>query len=84
MIRDFAIYNNRKDMQGNKLKSLYYLIQNKGEKINFKEYSLINGLNCLEIREGGFIAIKRTHCKEDSFYPCILKTYLFQDLSKII
>ena len=84
IIRDFAIHNNRKEMQGSKLEAFYRLIQKKGEKIECKEDSVLHGINCLEISKGEFVAIKITLINEHSFYPCKLQTYLLQDLSKLI
>lgn len=73
-IYDFAMHRNRPEMQGNKLKALFKLIELKGEPIETNDQKLF-GLKALQIKEGEFVAIKRTAVNK-SFYPCMLQTYL--------
>lgn len=75
MIRDFAInYKRRPEVQQNKLKALYHLIQKKGAPIQTED-EFLKGLKALEFGNGEYIAIKRTG-SETSFYPCVMKTIL--------
>lgn len=63
-------------IQGEKLKALYTLIQKKGEPVQTDDKELkLNGVMCLEITNGQFVAIKRVGPK-DKFFPCVLHTYL--------
>ena len=79
MIKDFAIDNSRRpEVQGNKLKALYNLVQKKGTAIITKDEKL-EGVKVLEFGEGEFIGFKRTG--GSSFYPCVLKTILLTDLN---
>lgn len=77
-IYDFAMSRPRPEMQGTKLQALFKLIEKRGEPIETKENNL-NGLKALQIKEGEYIAMKRTAIN-GSFYPCMLKTYLLTDL----
>lgn len=77
-IKDFAMSRNRPEMQGNKLKALFRLIEKKGEPIDTKDKTLA-GLKALQIAEGEWVAMKRTAIQE-SFFPCMLKTYLLTSL----
>lgn len=77
-IYDFAMNRSRPEMQGNKLKALFKLIEKRGEPIKTKEESL-KGLKALQIRQGEWVAIKRTAMCAN-FYPCQLKTYLLTQL----
>jgi hypothetical protein len=85
-IYDFAMSRNRPEMQGNKLKALFKLIEKRGEPIETKETNL-NGLKALEIKPGEWVAIKRTtfgkpagQLNGQPFYPCMLQTYLLTTL----
>lgn len=77
-IKDFAMSRNRPEMQGTKLKALFRLIEKRGEPIDTKD-SKLNGLKALQIGEGEWVAMKRTAI-QDSFFPCMLKTYLLTSL----
>ena len=77
MLKDIGIHGieSRKEVQGDKLKAIYRLIQKKGEPINTTETGL-NGIKALEFGDGEFIAMKRTGYKTGCFYPCVIKTIL--------
>lgn len=72
-INDFAVHNTRQIIYGTKLEALYFLIQKKGEIIETKDENL-KGLKCLEYQKGVYIAIKHNPIKENSFFPCMIKT----------
>ncbi len=78
-IVDFCNNRNRAEMQGDKLKALYTLIQRKGEPIKSND-DLLNGLKALQISECEYVAIKRTG-RNETFYPCVLKTILLTSLN---
>jgi hypothetical protein len=78
-IYDFANGRNRPEMQGTKLQALFKLIQKKGEEITTQDTKL-NGIKALQISGSEFIAITRTPVTKQSFYPCMLKTYLLTTL----
>lgn len=85
-IYDFAMSRNRPEMQGNKLKALFKLIEKRGEPIETKEKNL-NGLKALQIKPGEYVAIKRTvfgkaagQLNGQPFFPCMLQTYLLTHL----
>lgn len=67
------------EMQGNKLKALFKLIDLKGEAIT-TEYQKLKGLKALRIKEGLFVAMKRTAIN-GNFYPCKMETYLLETTS---
>lgn len=72
MIKDFANFQNRIEMQGRKLQALYMLIQKKGEAIK-SEDEKYNELKVLEISDGEYVGMKRTgHAV--NFYPCVIQT----------
>lgn len=77
-IYDFAMSRNRPEMQGNKLRALFKLIELKGEPIQTNDEKL-QGVKALQISEREYIAMQRTPIK-DSFYPCVLRTYLLTKL----
>lgn len=80
MIKDFAIDRSRRpEMQGNKLISLYRLIQIKGEPIKSNDEK-INGVKALQISENEYIGMIKTSFKKDCFFPCKLKTILLTNL----
>lgn len=74
-IRDFATRQLTRDIQGTKLQALYKLIQMKGEPIKSEDAKL-NGVMALRFSERELIAIKKTPIKPDSFYPCMMQTYI--------
>lgn len=80
MIYDFAMNRSRPEMQGNKLKALFKLIEKRGEPIETTDENL-NKLKALQIKQGEWVAMKRTAIS-NNFYPCRLKTYLLTQLSK--
>ena len=82
IICDFARGTNRPEMQGTKLKALYTLIQKKGEPIQANMKNL-NGVKALKISECEYVAMIRTEMKENSFYPCKLKTILMTSLNEM-
>lgn len=77
-IYDFAMSRNRPEMQGNKLRALFKLIELKGEPIQ-TNYEKLKGVKALQISENEYIAIKRTAIN-GSFYPCKLETYILTNL----
>lgn len=77
-IKDFFTNQSRPEMQGNKLKALFKLIQKKGEPIQTEDKSL-QGVKALKISDSEFIAIKKTPIN-GNFYPCMIKTYLLTSL----
>ena len=78
IIKSFSFGGQPMEMKGNKLKALFKLIENKGELIETDDNKL-SGLKALAIADCEYIAINRTAI-QDSFYPCILKTYLLTSL----
>jgi len=73
-IYDFAMSRHRPEMQGNKLKALFRLIEKRGEPIQTEDVKL-NGLKALQIKPGEWVTMERT-ATNNSFYPCKLRTYL--------
>jgi hypothetical protein len=78
LIKDFAIHNNRKEMQGIKLNALYNLVQKKGEPMKTDDANL-SGVKVLEFAKGEYIGFKRTGGK--TFFPCAIKTILLTSLN---
>ena len=64
-------------MSGMKLKALYTLIQKKGEPI--ESDSNLNGLQCLKIGIGQYVAIDRVRFAK-SFFPCKITTHLLSEI----
>jgi hypothetical protein len=80
MLKDIGLIGieSRSEVQGDKLKAIYRLIQSKGEPIKTEREEL-NGVKAYQFADGEYIAMKRTGPK-DTFYPCALKTILLTDL----
>lgn len=85
-IYDFALSRCRPEMQGNKLKALFKLIDKRGEPIETTDEKL-NGLKALQIKPGEWVAMQRTvfgkpagELNGQPFYPCMLRTYLLTAL----
>jgi len=63
------------NFDGSKLQALYRLIQAKGEPIETTDKNL-NGVYCLQLKEGVYVAIKRSFGSKEKFFPCMIKTHL--------
>lgn len=68
----------RPEVQGDKLKAIYRLIQRRGEVLqtNCKD---LQGVKALEFAEGEYLAMRRNGPK-NSFPPCAIKTILLNNL----
>ena len=64
-------------IQGKRMEALYSLIQKKGNPIESEE-AKYNGIMALEFSKGEYIAIKRIGEKENSFFPCAIRTLYLQ------
>ncbi len=79
IIKDFTAGRARPELQGNKLRALFNLIQKKGEPITSStDHTLLN-LPCLEIAPGEYVAAKRTAYGPD-FYHCAIKMYRIKNI----
>lgn len=72
---DFILLGNTR-IVGSKLIALNRLIQSKGTLLNINNEQ-IKGI---EIDKGSFIAMKLTHFKENSFFPCKVQKMHLQKL----
>ncbi len=81
MLKDIGLrgIESRKEVQGDKLKAIFRLIEKRGEPIKTTDPKL-SDLKALEFGDGEYIAMKRTGYKTGSFYPCAIKTILLTNL----
>lgn len=75
-IHDAFLLNQDDRVQGSKLIALHKLIHKKGEIVNISGQQI----KALRIEEKTFIAMKVTHVKKDSFFPCMIKKHHLKQL----